>query len=145
MAGLWEIVSWALTIQLVLLVGSHLFRVTNFATLSLLARSLLLSLALHGVAIALAAQLAAISGSPADGTSVSPLTSFSVIMLAFAIALTSCCIEGAVWVQRVFVPLVRCVESFYYRVHVDRVALVPVAVAQAPGIDLRGKVATVSS
>lgn len=152
---IWDLISYALTAQLLFLVAGHARRsVSSLAGILSLARNFFLSVLCHLLAVFVASYLESSSSAEATASADAPIptsaveesvypfqiSAGSVALLTFALLLAESFLDAVAWIDAVFIPMVQGVKNgFYFEWKDRRRVLEPLAVAHAPGVDLRGK------
>lgn len=153
--GFWDLFQYALTVQLILVVATHIRRIVRPASLFSVLLCYLMSVSCHLLNLSFVGYFSS-TGSTTTTTSsrtkgnnsingekvemIFALSSFSISLLALSFLLLIYFVEAAMWLRTSFLPLLKSVKVFYTKKQPQSQNLIPLPNVVAPGIDLRGKV-----
>ena len=149
--GFWDLISYGLTVQLIITVSTHVRRIIKFNSLFTVLLCYCLSTFFHLVHVSLMSYLGQHDEHYYDSSSSSssgrdqaelvfPLSPLSISLLAFTFLLLIYVVEAITWCQTSFVPLLRSIKYFYHKLNRQKRKVEASIDVQPPGIDLRGKI-----
>ena len=146
--GFWDLISYGLTVQLIITVSTHVRRIIKFNSLFTVLLCYCLSTFFHLVHVSLMSYLgqhehydssSSLSGRD-QAELVFPLSPLSISLLAFTFLMLIYVVEAITWCQTSFVPLLRSIKYFYHKLNKQKRKVEASIDVQPPGIDLRGKI-----
>ncbi len=154
----WDLVSYGLTFQLLLTVGSHVRRILRINYAVTVALCYMLSIFCHLLHLSIVSFFATLNNTTSNNNNndavgddddrveiVFPLNPLSISLLALVFLMLIYIVEAAAWFRVSFVPLLKSIKVFYHKLPSNTVPVQsihqvqPATFVTPPGIDLRGK------